>query len=132
MPQTPPDLIVKYKDKSIKAWRGSFQWYCKDENGEDFMINSDSVAPMNIADKIEAITISNNATIVLNFEVAPTTIMVSQYKAKGSSYKYCKEITVENNSIKVKKGNYLYNIVATWDNETKKDDYMALYAFCTK
>ena len=58
--------------------------------------------------------------------------MVSQYKAKGSLYKYCKEITVENNSIKVKKGNYLYDIVATWDNETKIADYMACYAFRTK
>lgn len=131
-PQSPPDLLVSYGKTTIEAWRGSSQWCFQNEDGEEEVLHMDSVHPTNVADRIEVITVSNNATLSLNFEVAPTRIRIEQYKAKGFEYEYCGEIAVENSTIKVKKGDYLYDIAATWEDETKDYNNIACYAFRTK
>ena len=117
-PKGPPALSVTDGKTTIPAWRGTCSWMFENEGGTISGINSDSPHPLDCKDDIQAIKISDNTTLTLNFEASPTKITVKRYKLNASDYDTYDDITVTENKIKVKDKDYLYEVIAKWDTDS--------------
>ena len=126
-PDAPPDLIVKYEEQTIKAWRGTYAW---EINGNFIM--SDSVGPLDIKDRLPWLQLSNETKLTFDFEFKPTSIKVERCSIDAIDYNDLIEIPITKSSIKIDKGGYIYFITASWNDETKNYNGTADYAFIIK
>lgn len=131
-PAEPPTLYVIAGKKTIDAWRGTFSWFVENGDGTGSGINADSPHPLDCTDRIQAIKVTEKTTLALNFDENPTNITVRRYKLSSSDYDSYDEITVSGNSIEVKAGDYLYEVIANWKNNTKPYNGTVYYAFRTE
>ena len=131
-PSEPPLLSVSDGISVVYAWRGTYSWNVKKSDGTGTGVNMDSPHPLDCVGNIPAVPITEKATLTLTFESAPSEIVVRRHESSANSYDKYAEIKVTGSSIEVKQGNYLYEVIATWeDRPLRSYSGTAHYAFCT-
>ena len=128
-PDEPPILAVSDGESTVYAWRGTTSWTVKKLDGTGTGIQSDSPHPLDCVGDIPALEISKDASLTLTFEAAPDRILVRKY-SKSADYDSYEELEI-NGTLEVEEGNYLYEVIATWDTSLKSYSGKVYYAFCT-
>lgn len=129
----PPILTVSDGETTITAWRGTYSWLIEGEDGMGSGINVDSAHPLDYKDSIQRINVSQNTELALNFESAPTSISVKRYKLNATDYDAFEKIADSYNMIiDAKAGNYLYEVIAKWEDNSIPYSGTVYYAFCTE
>lgn len=131
-PAEPPILTVSDGETTITAWRGTYSRLVEGEDGFGSGITADSAHPLDCKDNIQTINVSKNTTLALNFESAPTSITVKRYKLSTTDYDAFEKIADSRNMIDAKAGDYLYEVIAKWDDPAKSYSGTVYYAFCTE
>ncbi|MBR2019100.1 MAG: hypothetical protein IKA05_01720 [Clostridia bacterium] len=132
----PPFLCVSNGEISVGAWRGTYSWTVENEDGEGRTVHADSEHPLDCLETIqstfEAMKVSQDTTLALDFEFAPTSIMVRRYNLKDADSGAYEEIPVNGSSIEVRSGAYLYEVIAKWESNNTLYSGTVQYAFCTE
>ena len=132
-PSEPPTLTVSDGETTIIAWRGTYSWLIEGEDGMGSGISVDSAHPLDYKDSIQRLNLSQNTELTLNFESAPTSISIKRYKLNATDYDAFEKIADRYNMIiDAKVGNYLYEVIAKWDDPSKSYSGTVYYAFCTE
>lgn len=132
-PSEPPTLTVSDGETTITAWRGTYSWMIEGEDGMGSGITVDSAHPLDYKDNIQTIKVSKNIKLTLNFESAPTSISIKRYKLNATDYDAFEKIADSYNMIiDAKAGNYLYEVIAKWEDPSKSYSGTVYYAFCTE
>ena len=132
-PSEPPTLNVSDGETTIIAWRGTYSWLIEGEDGMGSGISVDSAHPLDYKDSIQRLNLSQNTELTLNFESAPTSISIKRYKLNATDYDAFEKIADRYNMIiDAKVGNYLYEVIAKWDDPSKSYSGTVYYAFCTE
>ena len=131
-PSEPPTLTVSDGETTITAWRGTYSWMIEGEDGMGSGITVDSAHPLDYKDSIETINLSQNTKLTLNFESAPTSVSIKRYKLSATDYNAFEKIADSYNTIDAKAGNYLYEVIAKWEDPSKSYIGTVYYAFCTE
>lgn len=131
-PSEPPTLTVSDGETTITAWRGTYSWMIEGEDGMGSGITVDSAHPLDYKDSIETINLSQNTKLTLNFESAPTSVSIKRYKLSATDYNAFEKIADSYNTIDAKAGNYLYEVIAKWEDPSKSYSGTVYYAFCTE
>ena len=129
-PLAPPYLAVICDEPAVYAWRGTSSWMTVDADGMGSGIESDSPHPLQCKDSLPILEITKKSTISLRFEAAPSKITVKRYKSSTTDYDDFDEIEVNGASFEAKSGDYVYEIIASWNGT----DYngTVYYAFKTE
>ena len=129
-PLAPPYLSVIGDNNAVYAWRGTSSWMTVDADGMGSGIESDSPHPLQCKDSLPILEIVKKSTITLRFEAAPSKITVKRYKSSTTDYDDFDEIEVNDTSFEAKSGDYVYEIIASWNGT----DYSGTvyYAFKTE
>ena len=130
-PTEPPTLSVSDGFTTIKAWRGTYSWMVEDENGMGKGIQADSSHPLDCVDNIPAIEVTNDTTLTLAFETYPTSISIKRYKLHTEDHDAYEKVAAAHNMIKVEAGDYLYEVIAKWENPNKPYSGTVYFAFST-
>ena len=131
-PSEPPTLTISDGETTITAWRGTYSWMIEGEDGLGSGITVDSAHPLDYKDSIETINLSQNTKLTLNFESAPTSVSIKRYKLSATDYNAFEKIADSYNTIDAKAGNYLYEVIAKWEDPSKSYSGTVYYAFCTE
>ena len=132
-PSEPPTLTVSDGETTITAWRGTYSWLIEDEDGMGSGISVDSAHPLDYKDSSQRINVSQNTELTLNFESVPTSISVKRYKLNATDYDAFEKIADSYNMIiDAKAGNYLYEVIAKWEDNSIPYSGTVYYAFCTE
>ena len=131
-PSEPPTLTVSDGETTITAWRGTYSWMIEGEDGMGSGITVDSAHPLDYKDSIETINLSQTTKLTLNFESAPTSVSIKRYKLSATDYNAFEKIADSYNTIDAKAGNYLYEVIAKWEEPSKSYSGTVYYAFCTE
>ena len=131
-PSEPPTLTVSDGETTITAWRGTYSWMIEGEDGMGSGITVDSAHPLDYKDSIETINLSQNTKLTLNFESAPTSVSIKRYKLSATDYDAFEKIADSYNTIDAKAGNYLYEVIAKWEDPSKSYSGTVYYAFFTE
>lgn len=131
-PPEPPALTVSDGETTITAWRGTYSWMIEGEDGMGSGITVDSAHPLDYKDSIETINLSQNTKLTLNFESAPTSVSIKRYKLSATDYDAFEKIADSYNTIDAKAGNYLYEVIAKWEDPSKSYSGTVYYAFFTE
>ena len=131
-PEEPPTLTVSDGTTSIQAWRGTYSWMVEDANGMGKAVNADSSHPLERTEDMEALTVSEDTTLTLIFETSPTSMTVKRYKLNAKDYDAFDKVADGNNMIEAKVGDYLYEVIAKWENPHKQYSGTVHFAFITK
>ena len=131
-PSEPPTLTVSDGETTITAWRGTYSWMIEGEDGMGSGITVDSAHPLDYKDSIETINLSQNTKLTLNFESEPTSVSIKRYKLSATDYNAFEKIADSYNTIDAKAGNYLYEVIAKWEDPSKSYSGTVYYAFCTE
>ena len=132
-PSEPPTLTVSDGETTITAWRGTYSWMIEGEDGMGSGITVDSAHPLDYKDSIQTIKVSKNIKLTLKFESAPTSISIKRYKLNATDYDAFEKIADSYNMIiDAKAGNYLYEVIAKWEDTSKPYSGTVYYAFCTE
>lgn len=131
-PSEPPTLTISDGETTITAWRGTYSWMIEGEDGMGSGITVDSAHPLDYKDSIETINLSQNTKLTLNFESAPTSVSIKRYKLSATDYNAFEKIADSYNTIDAKAGNYLYEVIAKWEDPSKSYSGTVYYAFCTE
>ena len=131
-PSEPPTLTVSDGETTITAWRGTYSWMIEGEDGMGSGITVDSAHPLDYKDSIETINLSQNTKLTLNFESAPTSVSIKRYKLSATDYNAFEKIADSYNTIDAKAGDYLYEVIAKWEDPSKSYSGTVYYAFCTE
>lgn len=132
-PSEPPALTVSDGETTITAWRGTYSWMIEGEDGMGSGITVDSAHPLDYKDSIETINLSQNTKLTLNFESAPTSVSIKRYKLSATDYNAFEKIADSYNMIvDAKAGDYLYEVIAKWEDPSKSYSGTVYYAFCTE
>ena len=131
-PSEPPTLTISDGETTITAWRGTYSWMIEGEDGMGSGITVDSAHPLDYKDSIETINLSQNTKLTLNFESEPTSVSIKRYKLSATDYNAFEKIADSYNTIDAKAGNYLYEVIAKWEDPSKSYSGTVYYAFCTE
>ena len=131
-PSEPPTLTVSDGETTITAWRGTYSWMIEGEDGMGSGITVDSAHPLDYKDSIQTIKVSKNIKLTLNFESAPTSVSIKRYKLSATDYNAFEKIADSYNTIDAKAGNYLYEVIAKWEDPSKSYSGTVYYAFCAE
>ena len=132
-PSEPPTLTVSDGETTLTAWRGTYSWLIEGEDGMGSGISVDSAHPLDYKDSIQRLNLSQNTELTLNFESAPTSISVKRYKLNATDYDAFEKIADSYNMIiDAKAGNYLYEVIAKWEDNSIPYSGTVYYAFCTE
>ena len=131
-PSEPPTLTVSDGETTITAWRGTYSWLIEGEDGMGSGITVDSAHPLDYKDSIQRINVSQNTELTLNFESAPTSVSIKRYKLSATDYNAFEKIADSYNTIDAKAGDYLYEVIAKWEDPSKSYSGTVYYAFCTE
>ena len=131
-PEEPPTLTVSDGTTSIQAWRGTYSWMVEDANGMGKAVNADSSHPLERTDDMEALTLTDDTTLILTFETSPTSMTVKRYKLNAKDYDAFDKVADGNNMIEAEVGDYLYEVIAKWENPHKQYSGTVHFAFITK
>lgn len=130
-PAEPPALTISSGDTSISARRGTFSWTTANKDGTASTTHGDSLHPLECMDALNGFKLTGRSSVKLHFDEKPTSITVKRYKVSETNYDSFTEITVAGNSFELEDGEYLYEIIATWDHWTKSYGGTVHYAFYT-
>lgn len=131
-PAEPPHLGVSNGTVTVTAWRGTCSWLVENEDGTASGINADSMHPLDCKDSVPSLKMAKKGTLAFSFEEAPTSITVRRYRLNSTDYNAYEEIPVEDSTIEVKPGNYLYEVIVKWDRANKPYNGTVYYAFSTE
>jgi len=130
-PAEPPTLTVSDGFTTIRAWRGTCSWMVENEDGMGNGIQADSPHPLDCVDIIPAIEMTNDTTLSLAFETYPTSISIKRYKLHTEDYDAYEKVAAAHNMIEIKAGDYLYEVIAKWENPNKPYSGTVHFAFST-
>ena len=131
-PAEPPHLQVSDGNTTVTAWRGTCSWLVENEDGTASGINADSMHPLDCKEGIPSLKMAKKGILTFSFEEAPTSITVRRYRLNSSNYDAYEEIPVEDGTIEVKPGNYLYEVIVKWNHPNKPYSGTVYYAFSTE
>ena len=130
-PAEPPHLGVSDGNATVTAWRGTYSWLVENDDGTGSGINADSMHPLDCKEGIPSLKMAKKGILTFSFEEAPTSITVRRYRLNSSDYDAYEEIPVEDGTIEVKPGNYLYEVIVKWNHPNKPYSGTVYYAFST-
>ena len=131
-PNEPPILSVSGGEATVYAWRGTCSWDVRKSDGTGTGVQMDSPHPLDCVGDMAALPASEKTTITLTFEAPPSEIVVRRYKSSAKDYDAYEEMEVKGSSFEAKAGNYLYEVIATWDESLLRSySGTAYYGFCT-
>ena len=141
----PPELTVICEDASIKALLGTYSWNYEINNsfGESKSqgICADGAHPLDskkyMAAPLPFTTTDDSAeglpSVTLQFGLAPDSITVNCWPTYyfGDSTATGEKISVTGSTFKLKDGDYVYEVIATWDSNKHDFGGTAYYSFYT-
>lgn len=130
-PASPSIFIAYSSNYAVTGWMGTYSW-AVEQNGEEKVTEADGSHPLDCLDDIEVLKVSDGATVHLVFEGAPTSITVKRYAADAKNYDEYEEIKVDGNAFVASAGDYLYEVIACWNEEGKSYSGTVHYAFRTE
>ena len=130
-PLAPSVLTVSVGNESISAWMGTYSWTTANKDGTESTTHADSMHPLACLDTMNGFKLSGKSSVKLIFDEKPTSITVKRYKADETNYDSFVEISVIGNSFEMEEGEYLYEIIVTWDQWMKSYSGTVHYAFHT-
>ena len=130
-PAEPPHLQVSNGSAAVTAWRGTYSWLVENDDGTGSGIDTDTMHPLDCKEGIPSLKMTKRGTLILRLEEAPTSITVRRYRLNSSDYDAYEEIPVEDGTIEVKPGNYLYEVIVKWNHPGKPYIGTVYYAFST-
>lgn len=130
-PAEPPHLGVSDGNAAVTAWRGTCSWLVENDDGTGSGINTDTMHPLDCKEGIPSLKMAKKGTLTFIIDEAPTSITVRRYRLNSSDYDAYEEIPVEDGTIEVKRGNYLYEVIAKWNHPNKPYSGTVYYAFST-
>ena len=130
-PAEPPHLEVSNGNVTVTAWRGTCSWLVENDDGTGSGINTDTMHPLDCKEGIPSLKMTKKGTLTFSFEEAPTSITVRRYRLNSSDYDAYEEIPVEDGTIEVKPGKFLYEVIVTWNHPNKPYSGTVYYAFST-
>ena len=131
-PAAPSVFIAYSPNTAVNGWMGTYSWTVVGTDGEGKGVNADSSHPLDCLDDIEVLKVSDGATVYLIFEGTPTGITVKRYNADATNYDEYEEIKVDGNTFVASAGDYLYEVIASWNEEGKSYSGTVHYAFRTE
>ena len=136
--EEPPALSVVNADAKIEALKGGFSWQYKDWKGETVAVITDSAHPLQCKDITPILEMTQTPLssvdprlAYLQWETKPDKVTVRCWSdecwdnVEASSENIRAEMLEEDYVIQLKKGNYIYEVCAEWDNGTS---YYSFYA----
>lgn len=137
----PPELTVICDNSSIKALRGTYSWTYELTGGKSQSICADGAHPLDskkyMKSPLPFTTPSDSPedlpSITLQFGLAPDSITVNCWPTYyfGDSSATGEKISVTGSTFKLKDGDYVYEVVATWDDSKHGFGGTAYYSFYT-
>ena len=137
----PPTLTVNTLDSSIEALRGTTSWFYDNGDGTQTGIESDSMHPLDSNSKeympTLLITLTPNSSknpleAVLQFNVTPDEVSVHCWSDEhwGNTSAQSEDILINDSTIELKDGRYIYEVIAHWNNSEKYGGtaYYSFYA----
>ena len=132
--QEPPKLMVLWNETSvefIEALKSTYSWTYRDGIGMSTAIMTDGNHPTALIESLQVLELEPAASLdslyaVLQFrglsdEVIPDEIIVHAYAVENLETEETIEVIIENGAIFVplKDGDYVYEVVATWNGSEK-------------
>lgn len=125
--------VLKILDSTcigIEANKGTYTWTYDNGDGTQTGVCADSSHPLEWQDFLIPMTTSDN-TVELYFDVQPQEISVwcwsDEYWGKVEAQE--ENVTLSENTLKLKDGGYIYEVVAKWTGENLAAEGTAYYGF---
>lgn len=131
-PSDPPLLTVSVGEESVIAWQGTYSWSIDNDDGTGRTVHADSSHPLTHVSSMTPIAVSTRKTALLTFDVPPNQVTVKRYLASETAYDTYDTVPINDGSIHLETGEYLYEITASWTNPEKSYNGTVHYAFYTK
>ena len=131
-PAEPPHLHVSGGSTAVTAWCGTYSWLVEKEDGTGSGITTDTPHPLECKEGIPSLKLTKKATLVFSTEGNPTSITVRRYRLNSTDHSAYEEIPLENNSIEVRPGDYLYEVIVKWNHPQFPYSGTVYYAFSTE
>lgn len=131
-PASPSIFIAYSQNAAVNGWMGTYSWTVAGTDGEGKGTGADSAHPLECLEDIEILKVSDGATVYLVFEEMPTSLTVKRYNADAKNYDEYEEIKVDGNTFAASAGDYLYEVIASWNEEGKSYSGTVHYAFRTE
>lgn len=137
VPSEPPQLTMSYNGESNVVWMGGHSWIYQNEAGTFDAIIADSNHPLNCVDAMTQITLIPTTIsaiephkVNLEFELSPHKITIFRYEIGAENESEGVEVRLDDSTLQLEYGNYLYHIIAEWNYPDKLGGTID-YAFCT-
>ena len=147
--QNPPTLIVYNGEAQVEAQKGTSSWFFVGDNGNAVAVNGDSSHPllhkesMPVLDLVPTYLSSiDPLSAILHFGTTPNVITPDKVTVRcwpedcwGKTKAKSEElpVTIENGNVfvQLKDGNYIYEVIAEWENGKRSFSGSVCYSFCT-
>ena len=117
--EKPPALTVVSGPAAMDALLGTYSWQVKNADGTFTDIRADSAHPLDCKDRLSLLE-TTETTATLNFPEEPDSIVSVQCwrdEHWSDSAASSEAVTVDGNTMELKSGGYIYEIIAQWDTE---------------
>ncbi|MDP4153435.1 MAG: hypothetical protein Q8865_08390 [Bacillota bacterium] len=112
---SPPELKILYKDKSVEAIKGTYSWASINLNGAKTFTTADCSAPPELVRNSVPMTVSANSPLSLSFSKKPSKTEVRIWHDND----IIKQQLVNGKIIiPEQKGKVIYEVIGTWKNGT--------------
>ena len=127
----PPELkIVDSTSQEIEASLGTYQWSWDKGDGNWTGVCADSAHPLEWKEFLIPL-ITSDGTVELKFAVQPQRFAISCWSDDhwGDPYAVEESVNLTGNTLELKDGGYIYEVIAWWDREGSSPYGNAIYGF---
>ena len=117
--EEPPALTVTIGKTTIPALQFTYSWRIINADGTITAIEADCAHPLDCEDSFRLFE-TTETTATLNFTEEPDTILTVQCWSDAhwsDPYADSEVVDINGNTIELKSGGYIYEIIAQWDTE---------------
>lgn len=108
----PPTPEITVNGETVPFEKGGFSWRF---NGGEIM--TDSLAPQQIAEEMEAYPVDSATEMKVSFAYAPTSIQVRSWKEEGSTLSHSSSVPISGGkriALPEEAGVYAFNLICKW------------------
>ena len=127
----PPEVkIVDSTSQEIEASLGTYQWSWDKGDGNWTGVCADSAHPLEWKEFLIPL-ITSDGTVELKFAVQPQRFAISCWSNDhwGDPYAVEESVNLTGNTLELKDGGYIYEVIAWWDREGSSPYGNAIYGF---
>jgi hypothetical protein len=111
--KTPPSLTISVGENNFRTAIGTYSWSYSNSDGTLTFVNADSVAPPFLVKDHQAIDVTSNTEVKLNFPKTPLDYQVRVWETDGSIVASSKEVVLLGYT-----GRVIYEVTTSWEQGT--------------